>query len=152
MKLLYVDVVRRCQLDDELRPCTIFDSYGVHTVNDVVSEYIDKDWPYNVIPKGFTSELQPADLTFNKPFKNGLAGQFRGYFSTEVVKQVNNGVPPRAVKVDTKLSTIKNRHFNWQVKAYNDVSSDTIVKGFRKMGFMDYYYGDKKSSDYNWDV
>ena len=99
-------------------PLVVFDYYGVHKKHKIVEKYLDLEYEWDIIPKGYTGHLQMPDLSMNFEYKRGMKGRFRNWYANKVVAQINNGIKPSRVKVDTKLSTIKNLRFNWMVSSY----------------------------------
>ena len=143
---------RQSLLDEEMVPLVTFDHYGVHTNQECIDSYKYLDYQHKLVPKGYTGLLQSCDNGCNYFYKRNMKTKFQGWFVNEVVQQINNGIHPKSVRVDTKLSTIKNRHFKWQSQSWDEVSFEQVILGWEKTGFVKYFYDDKTSQDYNRDI
>eukprot|EP01084_Bolivina_argentea_P292394 502649_1 len=109
-------------------------------LRNIIKPYVDKvriDNGYGEdIPAGYTDELQPLDLSANKPFKRSLRKQFVRWYAGEVKSQLDSGLPLRSVGVDMTWSSLKNKHAGWIVSAYNDLAANkaALIKGWKMLG------------------
>ena len=78
-----------------------------------------------VIPGGLTNQLQPADISWNKPFKATYREKYDDWIATgekSLTPAGNLRPPSKAIVVD------------WVKSAWQSVSSDVIRKSFRVTG------------------
>jgi hypothetical protein len=47
---------------------------------------------------------------------------------TETITQLNSGTSAAILKLDTTLSTLRNRSVRWMVNAYRDIDKDLILE------------------------
>ena len=72
-----------------------------------------------LIPVNCTSELQPLDLSVNKPLKGHLKTKFTQWYANPVHSQLASGKAIEAVKVDMSMSFIKPMSANYILFAYD---------------------------------
>lgn len=79
----------------------------------------------SVIPGGLTGHLQPADVSWNKPFKQAYKALYNDWMATgeKVIMPAGNMRAP-----DKALC------LRWVKEAWNSVTSDVIRKSFRVCG------------------
>ena len=88
------------------------------------------------VPANCTSELQPMDLSVNKPFKEHMKSKFTMWYSSQVVTHLQGGGSVDNIKVNLNMSQIKPLSANWIVSAadYLNNNPSIIVNGFSKAG------------------
>jgi hypothetical protein len=75
------------------------------------------------IPPGLTSAAQPADISWNKPFK--------GFLRNKWTEKLMNDM--RADLGDFRATApTRDQLLNWIAEAWDYLSEETIVSGFRK--------------------
>lgn len=74
-----------------------------------------------IIPGGYTSQLQALDVGINKPFKNYIRREFDEW----LMHNLHLPLKPSRLNVS-----------NWVSKAYADVKQSTIINSFRKIGYL----------------
>jgi hypothetical protein len=80
------------------------------------------------IPSGTTSKTQPADLSWNKPFK----GYMRQQWTSKLIEDLKkNGENFRAV------APSRDNVMSWTKEAWNYLSKETIINGFVKAGMLE---------------
>ena len=65
------------------------------------------------MPANCTDKLQPLDVSLNKPVKDEMKKRFQIWYSEQVQKQLQEGVPVNQVKVEMPTLVIKNLSANW---------------------------------------
>ena len=75
------------------------------------------------VPSGCTDELQPLDLSVNKPCKSFLRGKISTWYSQEVAKQLSSGVQAKEVKVDTRMQVVKELSAQWLAGFYDQMQN-----------------------------
>ncbi len=78
------------------------------------------------IPPGLTSTSQPADISWNKPFK----GFLRGKWTEKLMEDMRNMDDFRATQASRK------QLLEWISNAWDFLSEDTIVSGFQKANMI----------------
>ena len=108
------------------RRLLVWDTFRGHTTNNIkslVRNEFNTDMIY--IPGGCTSKLQPADVSWNKPFKNNLQEMYDEWlFSGEKTFTPKGNM--RAPSLDLFLKWIK--------KAWDSITPEIIRKSFKKTG------------------
>ena len=91
------------------------------------------------VPSNCTDLLQPIDLSVNKPFKDHLRRCFAEWYSQQVSIQLEAGTQVENVKINTRLSVLKEIGAKWLTSAFDYIKShtDIIVNGFVKAGITD---------------
>ena len=75
-----------------------------------------------VIPGGCTSKLQPADVSWKRPFKSHIAEMYDEWLFNEKTKGGNRRAPSKIVML------------KWIKQARDAISPDIIRKSFKKCG------------------
>ena len=89
-----------------------------------------------------TDQLQPMDLSVNKPAKEFLRSKFSDWYSEQVRKQIDDVEDigkVELVPVDLRLVVMRERSAQWLVEMFDYISSNPqfIVNGFEKAGIAD---------------
>lgn len=90
------------------------------------------------VPPNCTDQLQPLDVSVNKPMKDEVKRNFQTWYANEVQTQLTK-VPVHEVKVDISAPVIKNKSIGWFMSAWNYITAhpDIIKNGFRKCGITE---------------
>ena len=117
----------------------LWDVFRAHRTEPVLEKLKMENIEVVFIPPNCTSELQPLDLSLNKPLKDHLKTKFTQWYSDQVCAQLASGRAIEAVKVDMSMSVIKPISANWIVFAYDCIRyvPDIICSGFCKAGVVD---------------
>ena len=88
------------------------------------------------MPANCTDKLQPLDVSLNKPVKDEMKKRFQMWYSEQVQKQLQEGVPINEVKVEMPASVMKNLSANWMMSTWEALKSrsELAVNGFQKAG------------------
>ncbi|KAM7304508.1 uncharacterized protein ISCGN_014408 [Ixodes scapularis] len=108
---------------DDVRRLLILDQAPIHKT-EAAREVLDaKDTDVVLIPGGCTSILQPADVSWMKPFKDALCGIWASFFRKgSVTPKGNLRKPSRQEVVD------------FVAQAWASVSEDTVRSSFKRCG------------------
>jgi hypothetical protein len=73
------------------------------------------------IPSGITSVVQPADISWNSPFKNNLKKKWTNnlLIDFKATKDVFKALPPKRTEI-----------MDWVVSAWYSLSDNIIMSGF----------------------
>ena len=132
----YVQETRQKLGTPDQTALVLFDVFSGQTTSPVYDGLEEANISYIHIPSGCTDQLQPLDLSVNKPAKSCLREKFTMWYADEVKKQVDAGKQAADVKVDMPLSVMKEKGAQWLegLYAHMKASSDTIINGFKKAG------------------
>ena len=84
------------------------------------------------VPASCTDELQPLDVAGNDEFKRKIKNSCINWYSDELSKGMKLGKAASDVKIDIKLSTIKHINASWIVAALQQVTKETLIRGWEK--------------------
>ena len=77
-----------------------------------------------MIPGGLTSKLQPLDISVNRSFKSNMRKRWERWMVDSIHEHTRTGKLKRASYKEIT---------EWIIQSWNDVSSDCIIGGFRRM-------------------
>jgi hypothetical protein len=129
--ILYVEsVVDEYPLNrkDQKALC-LFDVVAAHKTDSFKDKLDDNDIKIRFVPASCTGEL----VTGNDEFKRKIKNSFINWNSDELSKGMKLGKAASNVKIDIKLSTIKPIHASWIVVAFQQVTKETLIRGWEKM-------------------
>ena len=104
------------------RRLLVWDAYRCHIMSTVTS-HVDRstNTDISVIPGGLTSHLQPADVSWNKPFKQA----YKALYNEWMVSGEKSYTPAGNVRAPDKALCL-----NWVKEAWKSVTSDVTKKSF----------------------
>ena len=108
------------------RRLLVWDAYKCHlteSVKTLVNNGCKTD--ISLIPEGLTKYLQPADVSWNKPFKEAYRAQYDEWMATGK----KSYTPAGNVRAPSKLQAVQ-----WVKKAWSVVHEDMVRKSFRVCG------------------
>ena len=116
----------------------IFDVFRGHTVQEVQSLLYSNNIVTVLVPPNCTDQLQPLDLSVNKPLKDHLRMKFRSWYSDQVVKELEGDREPEDIKVDMRMSVMKELGVHWLTSVFDYLSShpEIIINGFKEAGII----------------
>ena len=91
-----------------------------NAVKQVVRDSTGKMIP---VSNNWTSYFQPLDISVNKPCKDFLRNEAQTWYSGQIVEQIEAGKSSHEVKVDTRISIIKQLHAKWVIIFYDYIRS-----------------------------
>jgi hypothetical protein len=135
--LPYIENVRE-QLHSPRAPAlAIMDNFKGQITNAVNELLEDNDIHTCHLPPNTTDQLQPMDLSVNKPFKNFIKNKFAEWYSEEVWKQLDDETDDEfEISVNLSLANLKELSASWVVEAaeYICENPSIIVNGFIQSG------------------
>ncbi len=90
-----------------------------------------------LIPGGLTSHLQPADISWNKPFKSAYRDLYNEWMSSGEKSFTSSG----NLRAPDKVTCVE-----WVKKAWSTVTTDVIVNSFKACGISSSIDGSEDSS------
>ena len=108
----------------QTKACLVYDMFKAHLVEPVKKRLKDINTDVAIIPGGLTNQLQPLDVSLNKPFKEKV----RSLWSNWMVGEEDHSF--------TRGGRLKKPSINiwcqWVLKAWEEVDPAIIVKAFKK--------------------
>ena len=80
------------------------------------------------IPANMTYLLQPLDLTVNGYAKKFTSQKFSEWYSSQIMKQLDDGKELHDINIDLKLSKLKPLHAEWLVELYKQMCMAEVQK------------------------
>lgn len=105
------------------RAMLVLDAFRGHLTEQVKTNVRDNNTDLVIIPGGMTSQLQVLDVVVNKPFKDKLRGCY-----TEWLLAGQHALTPTGKIKKPCVSLL----CSWIMTAWNSISPESIVKGFKK--------------------
>lgn len=108
------------------RRLLVWDAYKCHSmpsVKGVIERGTNTD--ISVIPGGLTSKIQPADVSWNKPFK----AAYKEKYNKWMVEGEKTYTAAGNVRAPSKLLCLQ-----WVKESWNSISTEIIKKSFRSCG------------------
>ena len=137
-------------MNNRRRRLLVWDAFRGHitsSVKEVVKSLYNTDMC--VIPGGCTSKLQPADVSWNRPFKAKLSELYDEWLFSGVIEKTPKGnrrPPPKALLL------------RWIKAAWDGISPEVIRRSFKKCGITceldgteDHMFGQESDDDGNQD-
>ena len=159
-KYIPTQTVKENHLPDDQRGLVIIDLFRANVTEEVMT-LLKKHYEVVVVPACCTDLLQPMDISVmfyissedcvcrrqqkqraskvNKPFKDAIKRRFAEWYTEKVADQLKNGVELENVKVDTRLTVVKDLHLAWTRCAWAEIQNATIIAGFEKTGIIEAY-------------
>jgi hypothetical protein len=121
---IWTEKVLKPHVKDAQASLLLVDDYNPHKVPSVVNAIEKLGCDFNLIPGGYTCVLQPLDVGINRPFKHYIEEYYNQWAIDNIADQDKVPVPDRALIL------------KWIHDAWNRVPIDTIVKTFKKVGYI----------------
>ena len=117
----------------------LFDVFKGQTTPAVYEALEENKIVYVTVPGGCTDKLQPLDLSVNRSAKCYLRDKFSAWYADEVKKQLDDGQQASEVKVDMRLSVMKEISAKWLEGMTDKLenSPQLIVNGFKEAWIVD---------------
>ena len=103
----------------------VFDQFRTHLTEEMKKLAAHSKTQLAVIPGGLTSQLQPLDVSINKPFKNLMQEEW-----TKWMQDADSNLTPTGKVRKPTLGEV----CSWVIKAWNGVKPEVIIKSFKKCG------------------
>ena len=100
-------------------------------------------------PATALTRLQHVDVSVNKPHKDHLRNNFTRWYASQVQEQLEKGTSIEEVRVDLRLSVMKELEAKWLVSAYDYFKGNNsiIQNGFKEVGIIDAVEGQQLDED-----
>ena len=101
----------------------IMDVFSGQITSVVLDCFKDNKIEVVCVPANMTYLLQPLDLTVNGYAKKFTSRKFSEWYSSQIMKQLDDGKELHDINIDLKLSKLKPLHAEWLVELYNQMST-----------------------------
>ena len=88
------------------------------------------------VPANSTDQLQPLDLSVNKPVKSYMRKCFVQWYSKRVSEQLNSGIDIDSIKIGLQMSVVKPLSANWFIDTFDSIRSQPDIVDLKLLGFM----------------
>jgi hypothetical protein len=126
---------KRSQRGSNPRSLLVLDSFSAHKTNTVKKRFHEKKTNLAVIPGGLTSQLQPLDVSLNKPFKAKVRNLYNHWMS-------------EAIKEYTPSGKIKRPSYSlvatWIKESWEAMDIDMIRRSFKCCGISNNMNGSEE--------
>ena len=104
----------------------------MHRTDSFKDKLDDNDIKIRFVPTSCTRELRPLGVAGNDEYKKKIKSSFINWYSDELSKGMNLGKAASDVKIYMKLSTFKPILASWIVAALQQVTKETLIRGWEK--------------------
>ena len=118
----------------DVQALCIFDVFKAHQLSDFKEPTTRNNIHMRYVPAGYTSDLQPLDLSGNDEFKKHIKNECSVWYVWQIRSELESGKSLEAIQIDLKLSTLKPVHTGWLVSVFDSIKSESIKLGWRKSG------------------
>ena len=124
--LLWIEKVWECRPGHLLRKkaCLVYDMFKSHLMESVKNKLRKGNTDVAIIPGGLTSQLQPLDVSINKPFKDKVRVLWSKWMAGSTNHALTRGGHLRKPSITLWCQ--------WVVKAWNEIDPPIIIKSFKK--------------------
>lgn len=103
----------------------VFDHFKAHVTQSVKAIAADLKTQLAVVPGGLASQLQPLDVSVNKPFKALMKKEWMSW-----MQSVGNDLTPTGRIKKASITQV----CDWILRSWNGVKKEVVVKSFKKCG------------------
>ena len=138
MIIPYIKCTRESKKLGNKPTLAIFDAFTRHSGAEI-DELLESNNILTVkVPASCTDELQPMDLSINKPCKSRLRQNFSMWYAERVAEQIQSGTPPKDFKVNMAMAIVRELSVKWITEFFDHVNSskDFVINGFKKAGIV----------------
>ena len=127
------------ELPDTHKALLIMDVFQAHRCEEVLQKLEECNVAVVFVPANCTDQLQPLDLSVNKPLKSSMRKCFVNWYSARVAEQINSERLVSNININLAMSVVKILSANWFIESFDYIKSspDTILNGFRAAGILD---------------
>lgn len=118
------------------RGLLVWDHHYTHLLDSVKEKLAAADVDVAFIPKAATDHFSLLDLCFNKPAKDTMKTCFSDFITSQVKAQLEDGVRPTEVKINTSTAALKACMAGWLLEMYRELcekSASFVENGLRKI-------------------
>ena len=123
------------------KACLVYDMFKAHLVETVKKELEDINTDVAIIPGGLTNQLQPLDVSINKPFKEKVRTMWSNWMAGESDHSFTKGGRLKKPSITIWCQ--------WVVKAWNEIDPAIIVKAFKKCSISNALDGSEDDALYD---
>ena len=127
-------------LSNQQRALCIFDNFSAQCTSKILQLLDDNYIDVVFVPPNCTDQLQPLDLSFNKPVKDFMRGKFQEWYSNQVLQNYEEGSSVGGMKpIQFPMSQMKPLGAQWLVELHQHMFTcpETIINGFKAAGISD---------------
>ena len=126
----------KLKLSSDYPALVLFDVFKGQCTDAVYKLLDENNILHVMIPANLTDQLQPLDLSVNKPAKEQMRWKFQDWYGEIICKQLEDKVQEL---VDMRLSIMKPLSAKWVIETYQYLSANPtiIINGFRAAGIVD---------------
>ena len=127
------------ELPDSHPAIVIYDAFRGHNGEELHTLLSENHLISVRVPNNCTDRLQPLDLSVNKAVKDRFRQSFTDWYACQAKLQIESGKNIEDLRVDTRLSIMKELEAIWIVSAYDYLRSNPSISinGFRAAGILD---------------
>ncbi len=103
----------------------VWDAFRAHTTDAIKKQISQMKTQVAVIPGGLTSQLQPLDVSINKPFKCFIREEWNKWMQEEECE-----VTPTGRRKRPSIGMV----CEWVKKAWDQINTEIVIKSFKKCG------------------
>jgi hypothetical protein len=135
----YVDGVRKDLNNPQQKALLISDVFRAQHTDTVKSMMEQNNYLFVKVPANMTQHFQPLDVSINGLAKRFMKTQYETWYADNILCQMGSGVSVENVKVDTRLTIIREVHARWICRLYDDLKErkEDIKRGFVKSGITE---------------
>ena len=127
-------------LSNQQRALCIFDNFSAQCTSKILQLLDDNYIDVVFVPPNCTDQLQPLDLSFNKPVKDFMRGKFQEWYSNQVLQNYEEGSSVGGMKpIQFPMSQMKPLGAQWLIELHQHMFTcpETIINGFKAAGISD---------------
>ena len=129
----YIEKVRQEEnLPVSQKALAIMDVFSGQITSVVLDCFKDNKIEVVCMPANMTYLLQPLDLTVNGYAKKFTSQKFSQWYSSQIMKQLDDRKELRDISIDLKLSKLKPLHAEWLVELYKNIEYSRRSKNHSK--------------------
>ena len=115
------------------------DVFKAHRCEEVLQKLEECNVAVVFVPANCTDQLQPLDLSVNKPLKSSMRKCFVNWYSARVAEQMNSETSVSNININLAMSLVKPLSANWFIESFDYIKSspEIILNGFKAAGILD---------------
>ena len=127
------------ELPEDYPALVVYDAFRGHSGDEVQILLTENHLINAKVPSNCTRQLHPLDLIVNKAVKDKLRWSFTAWYAHQVKIPIESRQAIEDVRVDSKLSIMKELEAKWIVSTYDYLKSNPsiVTNGFKAAGIID---------------